>query len=271
MRYLPSDLKAALDRIQPPSRANTSGPDPRHVYTFVRHAPALHGFEQIATALEPGIDLSLPADRSVWAESIWPLRFALLHWHGGGQTAAFQAMALESLVRLAEERWVGVGGTSMRQLPFPMADRDLEFIARRDLASMEFALAHEQTKLAIVAGGAVIEAVLVDLLSADPDAKGRAIEQFLKRNADEARTIAGKDPASWSIRQLVQLCGPDGLGALSEMTVGVARLVKDYRDVVHPNHERKRRVDRQPLDQGDGSVMKALVDKVLAGIAAWRG
>ncbi len=267
MHYLPADLKDAAARI--PAPEERSGHDGRR-YWFTTHNAQLYAFEKVATALEPGLDLSDTRNRGTWSAEIWGLRATLLLWSNVGSETSCLTSGVPTLVKLAEDLWRGVGGTTLRPLPFKMQSKTLEDIARRDLASMEFALAHEQTKLAIVAGCGVVEAVLIDLLDAgNPANKWQAIRQLQVKQPDLASTLAGQDPAKWSIKQLVEACGPAGLNAVPEMTVGIAKLAKDYRHYVHPNHERELVEKGVRLDVGDGSIVKALVDKVLAGVTVF--
>jgi hypothetical protein len=264
MRYHPDDLKRALDGIK--DGAQLDRPNAGRLAAFLR----------ICEALEPRLEfIDADSARLDWLYWLSELRFTISQWEHIPNAAAlnlqFSAAGLHMLAGVAQRSWRGPATGPLRPLPF-CSDRVIREIAERDLASMHAAVAAEETKMAIVLGGFVIEALLTDVIETH-------IGDALKAAASVKVTYSKRDPAwkgfkegspeRWDFEEKIAVCGPTGLGALSERAEQTAQLVRKWRNLVHPSLERADRQKNGPLVPADSAAAAALVERVICDVGSW--
>ena len=271
----PDDLAVLLSRF--PAAGPPRLADAGRVVAFLR----------ICRALEPG--LVWPADqgatRATWIEDVATLEFRLRPWESrmvGLQQEGVEPhfgmpmdhdlverdMELllgiprgvaERLAETASRCWRGAGKEAVRRLEF-VRDPDMRRIAERDLRSLAALRRVEETKSALTLAGAVIEAVLTDLLEQD-QAKFEAARKRVN-DAGRKRKVEGP-PGKLHLHELIDVAGPGGLGRLSERTRDAAHFLRDSRNFVHPGVERSA-TKGELLQTHEAALAEALVEMVLA-------
>ncbi len=145
------------------------------------------------------------------------------------------------------ELGLGPGVDARPETGDPSADvRELENIATlveseevreivvRDVAELKSALRHGMAKCALLLGGSILEAVLVDVLD-----RNRALaSSYLKKR---------RFPDEASLPDLIAIAGDPTLlesprHLLTPTSAAVARAVTDHRDLIHPHAEARGRI-----------------------------
>jgi len=226
------------------------------------HASHVMLFRAILDELEPDLVFTSPEDKKLWLLHSLSFRFAVDRWAKGIDTF-FVAEHLGTLTALAEKTWRGPSGPSVaRPMPF-IQDASLKQIAERDYGSLVSMLKQGEWKAALVLAGCVIEAVLADALDQSPELQRTKTAEDVAAAKKTWGKFKAKEPASWHLHQMIEICGPPpGLDLLGERTVAAAHAVRDTRNLVHPREEAKT-ISADPVKESDASAADALVKLVL--------
>lgn len=206
-----------------------------------------------------------------WRLGLDLLRFQLLRWRAvdGEKHVGLKPDRLTELANAAREAWRGSTIAGPRELGF-LRDPGLRRIAERDYASLADARAREDVKPVLILSGCVIEAVTLDVVRRDePGSKAAAEKVKLARQAREPGVwdkVATRAIEEWTLKQLVGVCGNDGLKVLSPRAERVADTLRDFRNLVHPLRELIETAT-SPLSLGDAIVAGALTDLVLEEVS----
>ena len=226
--------------------------------------PLLNSFVHICEALEPEVSLD-EADSLTWWNALDELKIAQRTLRSN-TLGRFRTQPLHELAKLAENGWRGPTRGPYRQLTF-ISNPGLRFIAERDLVSLANARKSEDTKVALVMAGCVVEAALLDLVLRTPGkAENEMATVKAKRVGANSRVWAkvdSKDPESWSFAHLVAVAGQDGLKVLDERTEEMADRVRDWRNFVHPWKETEETLKAQ-LRPEEAAVAESVALLVLA-------
>lgn len=127
-----------------------------------------------------------------------------------------------------------------------VADAQLRAIVERDLEELRVTLAAGLSKASAILTGSVIEALLIDTL---------------ERNKVIPKTYMTKHksfPADASLGDLVEIGSGEGL--LEEQAVSMVNCLRDFRDLVHPDRERRL---KPKVDAATSHALLALLRLVL--------
>jgi len=112
-----------------------------------------------------------------------------------------------------------------------VSDADFQNIMERDIIELECAVANSLHKSVALLAGSIVEALLADVVGRRPDL---------------ARSYMGRKtfPADASIDKLVEIAVGESL--IESLAASLVASIKDYRDLIHPDRERRTRakVDR---------------------------
>jgi hypothetical protein len=129
-----------------------------------------------------------------------------------------------------------------------VADTELRDILARDIEELEAAIAGGLHKSTALLAGSIVEAMLVDVID---------------QRRDLAQAYMGKKkfPAEASIDHLVGIGIAEQL--IDKLAEAVASSIKDYRDLIHPDRERRSRVR---LDGASTGALVALLRLVVRSL-----
>lgn len=266
MRAIPEDLEALNREIGERSTFWPNSSNPGWAVAFLR----------ICKALEPNLVFSNDDDRRDWLKGVGAIEFNLPKFEIGQfqKDLPIRSVVFRDLHRIAKHCWRGPASAA-RELPF-IKDSDLRRIAERDLSSLTNAQKTDEAKSAIILAGSVIEAVLWDVIEGqrakDPsgtEAKAASAKTVLMVSSPKWRGFNPKDDEWWTLEQIIGVCGPNGLQVLAERTVGMAHIVRDYRNLVHPRKEREEEKSAGPLRSHDAVGAVALMEGVIDQVDRW--
>lgn len=258
MKKLPSDL-SLLNRTLPQPAATSA------------QLGWVSAFLQVCEELEPDM-VPEEKDRAAWLEGVGSLRkvvrevkFDDVYVHSLG----VKAEVYTQLEEIALRSWRGPSA-SVRQLPF-ISDAALRAIAERDLVSLGNIRKCEETKACLILAGGVVEATLLDVIRRNLHGSKQAAQSVkAARAATDPRWkgFEASQPHKWDFRQLIAVCGPQGLRVLSDRTERVADAVRDYRNLVHPDDEIKE-TQSGPILTSEADVAAGLMEQVLEQVRTW--
>lgn len=234
-------------------------------------------FLRICKALEPNLVFSSDEDRRDWLKGVGEIEFHLSKIDVGerAKVLGVKVEVYKRLSEIADRCWRG-SSASARELPF-IQDPDLRRIAERDLASLSNAQRAEETKTALILAGSVVEAILWDVVegcrakdSSGTEAKAAQAKVKLIATNPRWKGFDPKDDERWTLEQLVGVCGPHGLGVLSERAVLIAHAIRDFRNLVHPRKELREQQENGPIIPSDAPGAAALMESVIDQVARWR-
>ncbi len=129
-----------------------------------------------------------------------------------------------------------------------VSDQALQAILRRDLEELVSAVSAGLDKSVAMLAGSIMEAVLVDVIDRRPDL---------------AQGYMGKKkfPSDASIDKLVEIAVAENL--LDSLATSLVDSIKDYRDLIHPDRERRLRTK---LDGATTASLLALLRLVLRSL-----
>ena len=131
-----------------------------------------------------------------------------------------------------------------------MVDADLRSIVDRDLDELDAAIRAGLHKCSAILAGSIVEALLIDMLD-----QNRAIaSSHLKRK---------KFPEEASLGELVTIATAEGL--LEAMATGLVEHLKDFRDLVHPDRERR---TKPKVDATTAAALVSLLGLVVRDLAS---
>jgi hypothetical protein len=163
------------------------------------------------------------------------------------------ALPIARAARVAEiPRDVAESLADVRQTALDfVSDDDLRTIIERDLAELEEAVGAGLHKSTALLAGSIAEALLLDVLD---------------RRRDIAQSHFGKKkfPADASIEHLVGIATEPDVALLDGLAATLVISIKDYRDLVHPDRERR---IRARLDGATTSGLLALLRLVVRSLA----
>lgn len=256
MKVHPDDLDALL--------AQTKHPEGASLKTGGWAAAVL----KVCEGLQSGLVISDETARRDWLTVTAKLSYFVRTWENRASDPQFESLPPKELWRLGEiakKFWRAPSSDPVRPLPF-VKDPDYRRLAERDLASLRIARRIEETKAAIALGGSVIEALLLDVIE-DRKLAAIAAASVVKklRSGKDPRSWSScdpNDPDKWTFKQMIGVCGPDGLKVLGPRVEAIAETARDWRNMIHP---RKERIDTKgdPLKPSDAALLEALVDAVL--------
>jgi len=137
-----------------------------------------------------------------------------------------------------------------------LGDDDLRLSVRLDVSSSEAALNSGQWKAATVLAGSAIEALLLWTVT-----RTNTPERLLGLNAAQAKFKLASDPNEWDLDHYIRVARE--LGDISEQTADQARLAKDFRNLIHPGREVRKRMR---CDRGTAHAAFAALNFVIADL-----
>lgn len=183
------------------------------------------------------------------------LRFAIEQWRQHGETGAhikFSAFRdLHDVMRKCPDRPRGKIAPDLAFLNDPELQADLA----RDVAEVNLALTDGEWKSATVLAGSIIEALLLWEHQQNPSRTGAAIPVAV------ASGVIGHPPPNlleWTLHPCIEVAHAAGI--LSVRTTTLARLTKDYRNLIHPG--RAARLALKP-DRSTALAAAAAMEAVL--------
>lgn len=129
-----------------------------------------------------------------------------------------------------------------------VSDDSFQAILRRDLEELVSAVSANLNKSVAMLAGSIMEAVLVDIIGRRPDL---------------AQSYMGKKkfPADASLDKLIEIAVAESL--LDSLAMSLVSSIKDYRDLIHPDRERRERIK---LDGATTASLLALLRLVLRSL-----
>ncbi len=256
MQVTPQDLDELI--LQLPREDLVLWPNAGIVSAFIRACDLLQP-EMVWAANDLG--------RADWLASLEDARFWVQRSLSGNARDGLELQSLVSLAGIAQRTWRGPGKGPARQLLF-VKDAALRAIAERDLTSLSAARRADETKVALILAGCIVECLLTHVLEHSPAASEQAARQHPDFGKWGSR-FDPKDMAEWNFGRKICVCGPNGLKALSDKTEDIANTVRDWRNLVHPHLERAE-ARTAPLRSSDAAVAEALVLKIIDELGDWR-
>ncbi len=113
----------------------------------------------------------------------------------------------------------------MTDLSF-ISDEILREIIARDISEMNACVNAKSYKSAMILAGSVIEAILVDYFIAFPPPNGKNPEQIVRAE----------------LKDLIDWAADKNVGLISETTKGVATVIREYRNLIHPGKEYRNKI-----------------------------
>jgi hypothetical protein len=144
-------------------------------------------------------------------------------------------------------------------------DSELRDLVERDVSAVRSALANGEWKAATVLGGSVVEALLLSfVLHIEPrevsDALARAVANGWLKQKPKG------DPREWHIADYIEVAFE--LKALSETTAHQARLLRGFRNLIHPGLEMRK---TQSCSAGTAHAARAAIEMVTEDLRrSWR-
>lgn len=263
-KVLPSDVAVAIETAFPWATSVKSPP-----VALLSDGPAVAGLVAVIDRL-PEATLQLSADeyqRFVWAVAALQhlaKRFELATVSaGGGWPWPFlgnQHVVTElwQLLKKCPDEGIEASTSALEFLD----DEHLRLSVRSDVSSIEVALNNGQWKAATVLAGSVVEALLLWNVKKDGDAQRRSALQAAMTNL---KLSAGPD--EWVLGQYIDIA--QKLGDISRATADQARLAKDFRNLIHPGREVRKRMR---CDRGTAHAAFAALNLVIVDLEKlWAG
>jgi hypothetical protein len=259
-RALPSDVVKLIDSFFPwAASGSTSG---QRLLTFA-NAPGVSALVELVERL-PEDNLQLTGEE--YSHAVWAIaslrhvaeRLAAGHISAGGgwPVPSFDSEDAITLLRRLLSKCPDEGIRSVTAGLEFVHDEDLRTALRRDISSSESALNSGQWKAATVLAGSVVEALLLWNIKRDGDAERRSALQTTITNLK----LAGV-PEDWGLDQYIKVTRE--LGEISQETADQARLAKDFRNLIHPGREVRKRMR---CDRGTAHAAFAALNLVIADL-----
>lgn len=199
------------------------------------------------------------ADTAAFLTSMAELRSAVLTWQQRGETVGqvsfvFFRRLHEVLTKCPDRR--GAVGPSVFAF---FKDPDLQADLDADLSEVNIAISQGEWKSATVIAGSMLEAMLLWEHQQDSTRTKAASAAAV---AKATMTQPDSDPNKWTLHQCIEIAAEAGV--LNGPAATLARLAKDYRNLIHPG--RATRLAQKP----DRSTALAAVAAVEATIKALR-
>ncbi|MGD1027669.1 hypothetical protein [Candidatus Binatus soli] len=151
-----------------------------------------------------------------------------------------------------------VAGTN--ELAF-IEDEELRRALRLDLGAVESSLRNGEWKSATILAGSLVEAFLLWAIGQHDQYE---ITATIKRIAGKSRRQPEpSDLESWDLIHYIEVARE--LNRITDETASQARIAKDFRNLIHPGRERRRKMR---CDRGTARSAAAAVDHVLRDLMA---
>lgn len=138
---------------------------------------------------------------------------------------------------------------------------ELRSIIERDYGEIPRCLASEAYKAAIVMCGSVMEALLLDRLLID--------ETEARQSPEAPKDKAGKvikDLERWSLNSMIEVA--QDLAIIAKPTRGMSHAVREYRNLIHPAVERRKKIAAEEEEARAARAALELIIKNLSGRGA---
>ena len=256
MHFAPDDIQALADEFFQ-----------RPMPNYRDQSDRFEMLVRVADSLEPGLVFASPAQRVGWVQWTATARkgMRLGDETKVGHSAGQVAHELNALVAAC---WRGNPSGPLRAFAF-MASARLRGLAERDWRSLEAVRKADESRLALVVAGSLIEGVLLDVLEDDPAATlaaGRAHSDPQVRGPFNGKS-APSTPEDIRFHLRIAVAGAGGLKVLAASTEMIAQQARDWRNFIHPHLERQ---EVRPPSVADAALAQALADKVLEDVETWR-
>jgi hypothetical protein len=248
------DVEALKDRCQDEIlRGPDQGPGIRGVAQPI--------FDRLVEAIEPNLVFTEAGSAVEWFEAITKARPTL-----GRSINSATIEHLEKVARVTRKYQKLLGAAPQRAFAF-FKDADFRRVAEEDWSRAVAAGQREDAKTAAIAGGSVVEAIALDILTRLATAEADRLRDHLNGLPAPARRnlLAKKQPDDWSFAFLLLALGPDGLQVLTERTHEIGHTLRDWRNFVHPGKAKT----EAPLSAADGRLAVAFAEKVIEEAAGW--
>lgn len=117
---------------------------------------------------------------------------------------------------------------------------------RLDISSAESALSNGEWKAATVLSGCAIEALLLHAILKSPESqRANALETARNRSIPQLSKLDHARPDEWSLSHYIEVALE--LKLIEPSTASAARLAKDFRNLIHPGREIRK---KQTCDRG---------------------
>jgi len=224
-----------IDQMFPFAANEREGEVPKHIPLTVEHASQLRAIVELVDQIPTELIVVAGDQYGFLVTAVAAVRTAIDTWLSLSNKAT-QQIHLERLSRLGTLNPVSLIRHTLALCPdeAPIAatsslgfigDVDLRESLRRDLGSVETALANGEWKGATVLAGSVIEALLLWSLRQRPT------------DVAAATSKPSKPLDEWDLHQFLIVAFE--IGTIKKETETQARLAKDYRNLIHPGRSQR--------------------------------
>jgi hypothetical protein len=237
-KALPSIAVKLIDAFFPWA---SSGPPKSQVLVTYANAPGISGLVELVERL-PEETLQLSSDE--YSHALWAvasLKHIAKRIEGGTTSAgggwplpSFGTEDTISLLRRLLSKCPDEGikaGTA--NLPF-IGDDDLRSSVRLDISSSQTALNNGEWKAATVLAGSALEALLLWRIQQHNDSERQSAVSQTGRKVDP------KHPENWYLADHIEVA--HALSNIGDDTASLARLAKDFRNLIHPGREQRTQI-----------------------------
>lgn len=183
------------------------------------------------------------------------VRLAVKKWAGETVLTSehcphFKSMAKNMIQAL--DKYAGEGSRAETRSFAFIADSDLRPIIERDYRELSLILVPGGAwKSAVIMAGSILEAILYDLLSADPTRKAQAIANARAPKRDLTK-------GEWWLHDLIEVATDLGL-LPQDRAKTFDQVLRDYRNFVHPKKEIKA---AHPCTEAEAFMAKGALDAI---------
>lgn len=201
-----------------------------------------------------------PADHAAFVAAVAELQSALAIWQSRGTSVGdIKFVVFRSIRDLLLKCPDRAGAGAVAAFDF-IKDPALEADLAMDMTEVNTALANAEWKSATVIAGSVVEALLLWEHQQDATRTGAAVKAVVAKQLI-------KQPAAnvleWTLHPFIEVAFEAGV--LTDRTAKLARLTKDYRNLIHPG--RAARLAQKP-DRSTALAATAAAEAVIAELRA---
>jgi hypothetical protein len=269
--YFPSEVVEYLDSKYPYAKEQCESGAPKKFNLDRNQYPAVAHLLDMLDGI-PARVIRLRGDEGAeFSEAVHAIRMALIAWNnreinfvldripGRGQLNPV-ALVRKHLLSMSDE----VADAATAELAF-VADANLRESLRIDISVVNSALDSGEWKAATVLAGSVVEAMLLDALTAHGETQPGDAEMATEALKRAGEFGGGVPPTleDWSLHQLTEVS--NRLGIIGEATAAQCRIAKNFRNLVHPGREIRL---AQSCNRGTALAAVAAVENVITDLSS---
>ena len=264
-RVVPSQVVALIDRLFPFTATQKDIQDNR-VQLALADAPRLAAVVELADQIPPEL-IALEGDEyTVYASSLAAIRTSIATWQARGgvqpldRLLGFGNLNPVTLFRRVLEHCPDeFPAPSTVELTF-ISEQDFRENLRTDISAANQALSNGEWKAATVLAGAAIEALLLWALQKHSSEEINGTRKTLASSKQLSSKLSTK-LEDWTLDPLIQVA--EQLGVIKTETGTLARLTKDFRNLIHPGRAIRL---AQTCDRGTALSALAALEHVVRDI-----